>query len=79
MGNTNLLCKKKKKEHYGYWRVLVTRDKKVKQLVVRAQMREEELWRMGLGNLGSRIFCVCAMEDSSQMPRDIFRRMWTFH
>ena len=36
-----------------------TQDKKVKQAVVRAQMKEEELWRMGLGNLGSRIFCVC--------------------
>lgn len=36
-----------------------TQDKKAKQAVVRAQMKEEELWRMGLGNLGSRIFCVC--------------------
>ena len=38
--------------------VLVTWDRKVKQAVVRAQMRQEELWRMGLGNLGNHIFCV---------------------
>lgn len=59
MGNTNLLCKKKRKNIMDIGGGVSTQDKKVKQAVVRAQMREEELWRMGLGNLGSRIFFVC--------------------
>lgn len=59
MGNTNLLCKKKRKNIMDIGGGVSTQDKKAKQAVVRAQMREEELWRMGLGNLGSRIFfCV---------------------
>ena len=79
MGNTNLLCKKKRKNIMDIGGGVSTQDKKAKQAVVRAQMREEELWRMGLSNLGSRIFFLCAMQDFSQMPCDIFSRMWTFH